>query len=236
MNDNIFDEITADLRRDRIADAWVNYGRYVIGGAVSIVLLVASLTGYVAFETGQQEAVSARYDTLQADIAGADNEQKIARLLAFAETENNGYGALARFAAALNQAEIGQFDNALAGFDELADSIGLPESLQDYASLQAAIVLLDNGGALVDIEGRLDDLADDGNRLQPMAREVLALAYSAHDKPLEARDLLMQQIADGRVSSLTRARAEIMLQTVRGGLIDLPVANDEPTAEAEGKN
>lgn len=236
MNDNIFDEITADLRRDRIADAWVNYGRYVIGGAVSIVLLVASLTGYVAFETGQQEAVSARYDTLQADIAGADNEQKIARLLAFAETENNGYGALARFAAALNQAEIGQFDNALAGFDELADSIGLPESLQDYASLQAAIVLLDNGGALVDIEGRLDDLADDGNRLQPMAREVLALAYSAHDKPLEARDLLMQQIADGRVSSLTRARAEIMLQTVRGGLIDLPVANDEPTAKAEGEN
>ena len=236
MNDNIFDEITADLRRDRMVDAWANYGRYVIGGAVIIVLLVAGLTGFAAFKTGQQEAVSARYDTLQADIADADSDQKIVRLLAFAETENNGYGALARFAAAIHQAEIGQFDNALAGFDELAVRIGLPESLQDYASLQAAIVLLDRGGALVDIESRLNDLDDDGNRLQPMAREVLALAYSAHDKPLKARDLLMQQIADGRVSSLTRTRAEIMLQTVRGGLIDLPVANDEPTAEAEGKN
>ena len=69
-----------------------------------------------------------------------------------------------------------------------------------------------------------------------MAREVLALAYSAHDRPLEARDLLMQQIADGRVSSLTRARAQIMLQTVKGGLIGLPEANDQTETEAKGDN
>jgi len=236
VNDNIFDEITADLRRDRMADAWAKYGRYVIGGAVAIVLTVASVIAYTALKAGQQEAASARYDALQADIAEADSDQKIARLLDFAEAESNGYGALARFTAALDQAEQGQFDNALAGFNELADSSGLPDSLQDYAALQAAIVLLDSGGALDDIESRLDDLIDDDNRLQPMAREVLALAYSAHDKPLEARDLLMQQIADGRVSSLTRARAEIMLQTVKGGLVDLPKANDEPEAEAKADN
>ena len=234
MNDNIFDEITADLRRDRMADAWAKYGRYVIGG-VAAVLIVAGVTVMRRW-AGQQEAASARFDALQADIAEADSDQKIARLLAFAEAESNGYGALARFTAALDQAEQGQFDNALSGFDELAGRSGLPDSLQDYAALQAAIVLLDSGGALDDIESRLDDLVDDDNRLQPMAREVLALAYSAHDRPLEARDLLMQQIADGRVSSLTRARAEIMLQTVNGGLIGLPEANAEPETEAKGDN
>ena len=236
MNDNIFDEITADLRRDRMADAWAKYGRYVIGSAVALVLIVAGITGYAALRAGQQEAASARYDALQADIAEADSDQKIARLLAFAEAESNGYGALARFTAALNQAEQGQFDNALSAFDELAVRSGLPDSLQDFVALQAAIVLLDSGGALADIEERLDDLIDDDNRLQPMAREVMALAYSAHDKPLEARGLLMQQIADGRVSSLTRARAEIMLHTVNVGLISLPEANDEPETEAKGDN
>jgi hypothetical protein len=227
VNDNIFDEITADLRRDRMADAWAKYGRYLIGLAVAIVLVVASVTGYATLKANQQEAASARYDALQAEIAEADSDEKIARLLAFAEAENNGYGLLARFTAALDQAEQGQFDNALIGFDDLADRGGLPDSLQDYAALQAAIVLLDSGGALADIESRLDDLMDDGNRLQPMAREVMALAYSVHDKPLEARDLLMQQIADFGVTSLTRARAEIMLQTVNGGLIDLPETEEE---------
>ena len=48
MNDNIFDEITADLRRDRMADAWAKYGRYVIGSAVALVLIVAGVTGYAA--------------------------------------------------------------------------------------------------------------------------------------------------------------------------------------------
>lgn len=231
MNDNIFDEITADLRRDRMADAWAKYGRYIIGGAVGIVLLVAAVTGYGAWRTGQQEAASARYDVLQTEIAEADADVKITRLLAFADAENNGYGALALFSAAMEQAAQGQYDNALNGFDALAGRGGLPDSLQDFAALQAAIVLLDSGGALADIESRLDDLMDDGNRLQPMAREVMALAYSAHDKPLDARDLLMQQIADGNASSLSRARAEIMLQTVRGSLIALPEAADEPEAE-----
>jgi hypothetical protein len=231
VNDNIFDEITADLRRDRMADAWAKYGRYIIGGAVGIVLLVAAVTGYGAWRTGQQEAASARYDVLQTEIAEADADVKITRLLAFADAENNGYGALALFSAAMEQAAQGQYDNALNGFDALAGRGGLPDSLQDFAALQAAIVLLDSGGALADIESRLDDLMDDGNRLQPMAREVMALAYSAHDKPLDARDLLMQQIADGNASSLSRARAEIMLQTVRGSLIALPEAADEPEAE-----
>ncbi len=231
MNDNIFDEITADLRRDRLADAWAEYGRYVIGLAVGIVLSVAAVTGYGVLRIGQQEAASERYDALQAEIAETDDiDQKIERLMAFAEAENNGYGALAQFAAALEQAEQGQYDNALGGFDKLADSGTLPGSLQDFAALQAAIVLLDSGGALVDIEGRLDDLLDEDNGLLPMAREVMALAYSAHDKPLEARDLLMRQVADAGVSSMSRARAEIMLQTVKGGLIDLP----ETVAEEKG--
>ena len=96
--------------------------------------------------------------------------------------------------------------------------------------MQAAIVLLDSDGSLAEIERRLYDLIDEDKRLQPMAREVMALAYSAHDKPLEARDLLMRQVADAGVSSMSRARAEIMLQTVKGGLIDLP----ETVAEEKG--
>ena len=235
MNDKIFDEITADLRRDRMADAWVKYGRFVIGGAVGIVLLVAAITGYGAMRSGQQEAASARYDLLLAEIAEAEADVKITRLLAFAETEDNGYGTLAGFSAALEQAKQGQYDTALSRFDILAARSGLPDSLRDFASLQAAIVLLDSDGSLAEIERRLYDLIDEDNRLQPMAREVMALAYSAHDKPLEARDLLMQQIADGKVSPLSRARAEVMLQTVRAGLIALPGVSTEQEAEESYK-
>lgn len=235
MNDNIFDEITADLRRDRMADAWAKYGRYIIGVAVAIVVLVAGVTGYDAYTTAQDEAASARYDALLNEIAEAESQEKIDRLLAFSAEENNGYGALAQFSAALSQAEEGQYDNALDGFDGLIARRGLPQSLRDFARLQGAIVLLDSGGNLNSVESRLGGLLDEGNGLQPMAREVMALAYTVHDKALEARDLLLQQIADDGVSGLSRARAEIMLQSVRGGLVSLPMP-DENVSEDKQEN
>ena len=231
MEDNIFTEITADLRRDRMANAWSKYGQYIIGLAVAIVLLVSLVIGYDALRTGQREAASARYDALLSQIAEAEADEKITRLLVFGEAENNGYGALAQFSAALTQAEEGQFDNALDGFDALAARRALPDSLRDFASLQAAIILLDSGGSLAEIEARIGDLVEDENGLQPMAREVMALAYSAHDKPLEARDLLMQQMTDNSVNSLARDRAQIMLQNVKGGLLALPEVKEDEGAE-----
>jgi len=235
VNDNIFDEITADLRRDRMAGAWAKYGRYIIGVAVAIVVLVAGVTGYDAYTTAQDEAASARYDALLNEIAEAESQEKIDRLLAFSAEENNGYGALAQFSAALSQAEEGQYDYALDGFDGLIARRGLPQSLRDFARLQGAIVLLDSGGNLDSVESRLGGLLDEGNGLQSMAREVMALAYTVHDKPLEARDLLLQQIADDGVSGLSRARAEIMLQSLRGGLVSLPMP-DENVSEDKQEN
>ena len=82
--------------------------------------------------------------------------------------------------------------------------------MQDLAALQAAIVLLNSNGALAEIEARLEDLLDDENGLQPMARETMALAYMQNDLPLKARELFRAQIADPKVTSLTRERATIM--------------------------
>ncbi|MCH1568133.1 MAG: hypothetical protein L7U47_01820 [Alphaproteobacteria bacterium] len=44
----------------------------------------------------------------------------------------------------------------------------------------------------------------------------------------------MQQIGDAGVSSLSRARAEIMLQNVKGGLLALPLPLPEADAEEKG--
>lgn len=225
MDDNIFDEITADLRRDRLSEAWDKYGRYIIGTAVCIVVIVALSIGISSYQRNAEEQASARYDALLAELEGTDDEARTIRLLSFATAENNGYGALARMSATLLQAQQGQSDNALAGFDSLADDGALPDSLRDFARLQAAIVLLDSNADLGEIETRLSRLMLKNNGLQPMAREVLALAYIANDKPLEARAELKALQNDPLASSLSKERADIMLTSLRGLLLS-------PEAEA----
>ncbi len=224
---DIFDEVSAELRRDNMGAAWSKYGRYIIGAAVAIVVLVAAVIAGSSYVRGQEEAASLRYDALLETLVDLDTQEKIAPLEAFAAAEDNGYGALARFTTALAHAEQSQnnsasADAAIASFDALADNSGLPHSLRDLAQLQAAIVLLDSKGSLQEIELRLDTLLDDGNGLQPMARETMALAYMTYDKPLKARELFKAQIGDARVTSLTRERASLILESLSGVLTPSP--------------
>ena len=62
--------------------------------------------------------------------------------------------------------------------------------MRDFNSLQAAIVLLNTGASVEDIEARLGRLLVAGNNLRPAARETLALAHMQKDMLLEARRLL----------------------------------------------
>ena len=208
---DIFEEVSAELRRDRMSEAWDKYGRYIIGTAIAIVVLTSANIGYSTYSSSQNEAASLRYDAMQAELADMDSDAKLARLAAFGEAEKNGYGVLARFAAAHGLADANDGAAALAAFDALADDGSVPDSLRDYADLQSAIVLLDTDGALDDIKARLEDLLDGDTGLQAIARETLALAHMRDDQLLEARALFQAQINDAASSSLTRERAEIML-------------------------
>jgi len=216
---DIFDEVSADLRRDRATQSWERYGRYVIGAGVGIVLLVAAIIGYQSFTAAQEEAASERFDKLNEalstltvyDLRRVLNENFIAE-------EDDGYQALAMMQAGFDAAENGDTETALALFDKLTTRGDLPVSVRDFNRLQAAIVLLNTGASVEDIEARLGRLLVAGNNLRPAARETLALAHMQKDMLSEARRLLSEQLADPMVNNLSRERARIILSIVHAKL------------------
>lgn len=216
---DIFDEVTAELRRDQSSALWRRYGRYVIGAAVAVVLIVASVIAYDSWKTAGQEAASERYDallrTLEETPAGDAREALIEQFLA---QNNGGYDVLASFVSAFELAENGDKLAAVARFDGLAARGDVPLALRDFSRLQSAIVLLDANASFEDIEARLSRLLVDGNDMRPLAREVLALAHMAHDQLLDARAVLNEQIEDPMSNNLSRDRARIMLSIVEQGL------------------
>ena len=215
---DIFAEVDADLRRDRWQALWDRYGLLVIAAAVGIVLLVAIVVGYRAFQQSQNEAASLRYEGLIQQIEEEDSATKFELLNTFAQEENNGYGALAAFGAARAASENGDFTAALAGFDALAARGDLARPMRDYARLQAAIVLVNQKANADDIAARLARLFDDDNALRPIARDILALAYFTKDAPLKARELYAEQLADPDATPFSKQRAQIMLSEVEAKL------------------
>ena len=223
---DIFEEVSAELRRDRMQTAWDKFGRYIIGLAVAIVVITSTSIGLSSYWTARDEAASDRYDAMRATFSDLDSQAQLEALTAFAEAEDNGYGVLARFTAAYLHIDNKNNDAALAVFDALADDGAVPDSMRNYAQLQGAIVALNKGADLSDIEARLENLMDDDSGLLPMARETMALAYMRDDRLLEVRELWLAQIADDGASGLTRERASIMLDKISSGLVS-------PAAEVE---
>lgn len=227
---DIFEEVSAELRRDRMQTAWDTYGRYIIGLAVAIVVITAASIGISGYSTSQDEAASSRYDAMRASLTDLDTQAQLSALTEFAAAEDNGYGVLARFSVAYLHVEDNNTAAALEAFDGLSADGSVPDGVQNYARLQGAIVAINSGAALEEIEARLENLMDEDSGLLPMARETMALAYMRDDRLLEARDLWLAQLADANASSLARERATIMLEKISTGLVSSSAEAADPAA------
>lgn len=203
---DIFAEVNADLRKDRLQSLWDRYGYYVLGAIAAIILGVAANVGYSSITRTANEEAHMRYSAL------LETDPTQEALAAFATAEDNGYGALAAFSVAAQQAEAGATQEALAGFDALATRGDLPQALRDYARLQAAIILVDNASPNPDdIAARLASLLESEGGFRPMAREIMALAFIKSGDTPRARALYEEQNQDDTASRFARERANIML-------------------------
>ena len=61
MSEEIFREVDDDLRQDQYFKLWKQYGRFLIGAAVGVVVATAVWQGYAAWERGRNESYSERF-------------------------------------------------------------------------------------------------------------------------------------------------------------------------------
>ncbi|MBI1273297.1 MAG: tetratricopeptide repeat protein [Alphaproteobacteria bacterium] len=167
-DNNLIREIDEDLQRQRTHDLWKKYGKWIIGGAVLIVLGTASYTSWQAYRLSHdQEATGALFAMLSApdakEAAAAD------KLAAFAAQEKGeSQSMLARFYEAEVKKQNKQEAQALEIYESIAADGAADPKYRDLASLLWVQQQLDNG----DIEALR-------TRLGPLAKEGAPWRYSA---------------------------------------------------------
>ncbi|MCF4098069.1 tetratricopeptide repeat protein [Maritalea mediterranea] len=175
MSDEIFHEVEEDLRNERMRRLWRQFGPYVIGAAVLIVLVVAGNEAWRWWQSSQQNS-SAEQFVAALDEVEAGNYQAGLEALDKVQAEGAGkYPALASFREAAALAQQGQIDEAVATYDAIAAGQS-DQRLRELASLFAAYLLVDGGDPLA-VSQRVGDLQVDGHPMRSAAREALGLAY-----------------------------------------------------------
>ncbi len=221
--DSFIDEVTDEVRRDRLFAFFRRYGWIAI---LAVVMIVAG-AAFVEWRKAREAAASERFG--DAVMAALLIEEDAARLAALNGIEADGNrAAVLRFMLAANAVQQGDRDSALAAFAELAADAGLPESYWELAALKRVLL----AGPAMDAAERaaaLEALARPGQPFRILAMEQQAVGQMETGDTAGAIATLQQVLQEPDLTGPLRRRTGDLLVALgaRPEAQPGPVAGDQ---------
>lgn len=210
QSDSFINEVTEEVRRDRLYRLARRYGWIV----VLVLVVVVGGAGFVEWRKAQarnaaQELGSAVFAALETGSAASR-----AAALSSIETDAGPAAALVDMMAA---SEYAQTDPSRAGalLDGVSGNADLPRVYRDIALLKL-VMLRDYPMFSEEKLARLEPLTEPGAPFRLLAMEQMALLHMDNGETAAALDLLRPIVTDAEASRAQRQRAQ-QLVVVLGG-------------------
>lgn len=206
QNDSFIDEVTEDLRRDRLFAAFRRYGW--IG-----LLVILAIVGGAAWREYSISAAERDAQAFGDAVIAAEAADDPAAAVASLPVADEGRVALAALLAASAQVEAGEREAAAATLAALADDAGAPQVGRDLARLKLVTIQ----GADMDPAARdatLSELSAAGRPFRLLALEQKAVALVAAGRNEDAVTLIRQIQQEQGMSENQRRRLAEMLITL----------------------
>jgi hypothetical protein len=212
---DIFQEVDEDVRRDKAMGLWRKYGIYVIILCVAIVVGTAGRVGWREYKTALQAEESARFVMAEQLLQKGETAAAIASFQSLAAEASTGYGLIAKFQAAAARIEAGDSAGAVTAFDLIAADDGIDPIFRGLATLQAVMLLIDNG-ATQDLTRRIGDLVDGDLPWRYSGLEMQAVLKHRDGDMAGARAAFKALSEDAGAPDGMRGRAAQMLAALGG--------------------
>ena len=219
--DSFIEEVTEEVRRDRLFALYRKYG-WIAGVVVVLVVGAASYNEYR--KHSEQVAAEAFGDAVMAALSQADVAKRSEAIDLVTGADEAAKPFLALLQAAV-KAENSDRDAALALLDGLAEDAATPEPYKSLALLKA-VILRGSDQDRTDRMAALDLLATPGNPFRALAMEQKALALYEFGNNDEAIALLLQILDEPEVSQDLLQRTQQLIVALGG---KLPEAADSPS-------
>ena len=205
--DSFIDEVTEEVRRDRLFATFRRYGWIGIAAVIVIV-------GGAAINEWRKASARAEAEALGDAVLSAFQTEsaagRVEALAAIDPDDNAARSAVLTLAQATALVEAGEVEEAVTLLETLSVDPGAPRVYQDLATLKAAIV----GAGIVEPEiriGRLNSLVSTGSAFSLMALEQVALAEIEVGNTEAAIAALRQILVDANVTQDLRRRASQLM-------------------------
>src|SRR5262245_59175149 len=209
-HDSMSREIEEELRRERLLKLWDQYGVYVIGAVVAVVVGVGGWQYFQHQRVRANETASTKYVIALTDLSGKRTFEGQKSLEELAAQAPAGYATLARLRLAASDAAEGNAAEAVAAYDQIAKDKSIDPLLADLARLQSAMLKFDSA-SFTELRNQLSPLATDKSPWRYSARELLGMGAAKAGRPEEARTYFQRLLGDSATPLGILARARVMV-------------------------
>lgn len=225
-NESFIDEVTEEVRRDKLFALFRKYGW--IGGV--LVLAIVGGAAWSEYSKARDAAAAEAFGDAVSDALDLGSpEDRRAALAAVPATGDQA--ALLQLILASDPAE--SREETLAALDSLIANAGVQQTYRDLATLRRVIVA-GADMALAERRAALEPVAAPGRPFGPLAQEQLAYLLIEEGQPDEAIALLTTVAQDQAASGSLRSRAAQLI-TALGGTpperVEQPEAGVQPPTE-----
>jgi len=214
--DSFVNEVDESLRQDRMLGLAKQYGPWLIGAFVVLLIGVAAFMGWQGYSRDQSRAHADVYAAAQKmaaeGVAAGNLEQAKAE---FERLTNEGpqvYRVMARLEHGAILETQGDLEAALAEFDQAAEDANDP-IMRDTARLRAAYIVAETQDFAA-LQTRLQPLIESDSRISYLARELLGIeAWEAGNIDL-ARETLQNLTLAFDAPEAVQQRAQVALSVI----------------------
>lgn len=210
--DSFIEEVTEEVRRDRLFQMMRRYGWI----AVALVLILVGGAAYIEWQRASDRAAAEA--TGDAILAALDKDDAAARRTALAEIDAQGARGAVISLLAVGESD-GATDQAAAQLQALADDDEVPQIYRDMAVMKL-VLLSDHQIAPADRMAMLEPLTAPGRAFRLLALEQIALAHVALGEADQAIAIANDVMVDGQVTQDLRRRLSQLIVALGGTLDD----------------
>lgn len=210
--DSFIDEVTEEVRKDRLYALYRKYGWVAL---TAVVLLVGGAAANEWRKSSAEASAQAAGDALLGALEAGTPEARAEAMAALELPEDSGRRAVTLFLKAGTEAELGNTGAARDALDQLAADTSLAPEMRDLATLKSVIL---SGDEIAPDEriARLSEISVPGSPYRLLALEQIALAEIESGATERALETLKGIAADAGVSQGLRTRVTQLIVALGG--------------------
>ncbi len=228
-SDSFIQEVSEEVRRDRMYAVWRRYGPWLIAAIVLVVLFAAGKGWW-------ENKVESRKAELGGALLEADaveNPEDAAKaFLAIAEEGEYQYPIIARLRAAASLAAAGKIEEAQAQYDAIKAIDGIDPRFRDLAELRTVMLMSERMEA-DEMLDRLGPLTVDGSVWRLPALEYEAAAHLKNGEPKQALASLRTLVELPELPPAAQGRAAELIEAIEATLDPVAPSDSGMTPEKE---